>query len=105
MGVPLTVYLSVLLFDLFICNYTFWCMFLSVCVTTSSYIVYVFVRPSVCLSIRLYAYFCDFVCYSVGLYVFFPSVRPSVCLVVCQSVRTHVCRFDVCMHVRGSPYF
>ena len=50
---------TVFLFDglSFVCIYTVLCMFLSVCLSTSSSIICLCVRPSVCPSIRLYAYF------------------------------------------------
>ena len=69
-GVGKNVCQTVLLFaDLsvhpFVCNYIVLCMFLSVCLSTSSSIVCVCVRSSMCPSVRLYAYFCDIVCYSI----------------------------------------
>ena len=80
-GVDKNVSQTVLLFEglfvhLFVCNYTVLCMFLSVCLSTSSSIVCLCDRPSVCPSVRLYAYICDIVCYSIGFNVF-PFVRPS----------------------------
>ena len=55
------------------CNGTVLCMFLSICLITSSSIVCLYICPSV----RLYAYFCDFVYNSIGLNVFLLFVRPS----------------------------
>ena len=74
------VILTVLLFDglsvhPFVCSYTVLCIFLSVCLSTSSNIVCICIRMSVrhpaCI------FLCDTVCYSISLYVFFPFVRPS----------------------------
>ena len=76
--------LTVLLFDglsvyPFVCSYKVLCMFLSVCLSTSSNIICICVRPSVRVSVRppVCIFLCDTVCYSISLYVFFPFVRPS----------------------------
>ena len=61
----------------FVCSYTVLCMFLSVCLSTSSNIICIGVRPSVCPSVGLYAYFCVILFVTISLYVFFPFVRPS----------------------------
>ena len=85
--------LTVLLFEglsvhPFVCSYTVSCMCLSVCLSTSSNIICICVRPSVCPSVRLYAYFCVilFVTLLVCMFSFSsfarPSVRSSVRLVV-----------------------
>ena len=112
-GVGKIVCQTVLLFDglpfhPFVCYYTVLCMFLSVCLSTSSSIVCLCVRPSVhvrpCPSVRLYAYFYDIVCYFIGLYVFFRSVRPSyrpsaLSSSVCMNACLYVCLFSVYMSV------
>ena len=74
--------LTVLLFDglsvhPFVCSYTVLCMFLSVCLSTSSNIICM--CPSVRVSVRppVFIFLCDIVCYYISLYVFFPFVRPS----------------------------
>ena len=80
-GVSKNVCQTVLLFDglsvlPFVCNDTAFCMFLSVCLSISSSIVYVSIRPCVRPSACMHI-FCDFVYYSIGLYVFLPFVRPA----------------------------
>ena len=84
-GVVTNVCLAVLLFDglfvhPFVCNYTVLWMFLSFCLSTSSNIVCLCVRPSMCQSVRLYAYFCVilFVILSVCMFSFRSFVRPIV---------------------------
>ena len=76
--------LTVLLFDglsvhPFVCSYTVLCMVLSVCLPTSSNIICICVRPSVCPSVHLYAYFCVilFVTLLVYMFSFRSNVRPS----------------------------
>ena len=103
--------LTVLLFDdlsvhPFVCSYTVLCMFLYVCLSTSSNIicicVRVSVRPPVCI------FLCDIVFDSISLNVFFafvcPSERPSV---LSSSIRMimHACKSVVYKHVRDIPYF
>ena len=54
-------------------------VYVSVCLSTSSYIVYLCVRPSVrLLSVRppVWVYKKQIVCFSIGLYVFFSFVGP-----------------------------
>ena len=97
-GVDTNVCLTVLLLDglfvqPFVCNYKVLCMFLSVCLSTISNIVCV--RPSMCPSVRLYAYFCviflvtlsvcmcsfrSFVRSSDRLYVLSSSVSMNACM-------------------------
>ena len=62
------------------CSYTVLCMFLSVCLSTSSNIICICARPFVCSSVRLYAYFCVIVFVTLLVCMFsFPSfVRPNV---------------------------
>ena len=105
--------LSVLLFDglsvhPFICNYTVLCMFLSVCLSTSSNIICKCVRPSVSPSARLYAYFCVILFVTILVfYVFFPFVRPSERpSVLSSSVRMimQACKSVVYKHVRDIPF-
>ena len=98
--------LTILLFDglfvhPFVCSYTVLCMFLSVCLSTSSYIICICVRlsvcPSVCPSVRLYAtfYVILFVTLIVCMFsfrsLFRPSERPFV---LSSSVRMvmHACK-------------
>ena len=74
--------LTVLLFDglsvhPFVCSYTVLCMFLSVCLSTSSNIICICVHPSVSVRPHVCIFLCDIVCYSISLYVFFPFDRPS----------------------------
>ena len=105
--------LSILLFDglsvhPFVCSYTVLCMFLSVCLSTSSNIICICVRPSVCPSVRLYAYFCVILFVTISLNVFFPFVRPSERpSVLSSSVRMimHACKSVVYKHIRDIPYF
>ena len=103
--------LTVLLFDglsvyPFVCSYKVLCMFLSVCLSTSSNIICICVRPSVCPSVRLYAYFCVilFVTLLVCMFSFRSFVRPNVRP---SSVRMimHACKSVVYKHVRDIPYF
>ena len=77
--------LTVVLFDglsvhPFVCSYTVFCMFLSVCLFTSSNIICICVRPSVCQSVRLHAYFCVilFVTLLVCMFSFRSVVRSNV---------------------------
>ena len=107
--------LTVLLFDglsvhPFVCSYTVLYMFLSVCLSTSSNIICICVRPSVCPSVRLYVciFLCDIVCDSLSLNVFFPFVRPSERpSVLSSSVRMimHACKSVFYKHFRDIPYF
>ena len=106
--------LTVLLFDglsvhPFVCSYTVLCMFLSVPLSTRTNIICICVRPSVCPSARLYAYFCVilFVTLLVCMFSFRsfvrPSVRPSV---LSSSVKMimHACKSVVYKHVRDIPF-
>ena len=100
--------LTVLLFDglsvhPFVCSYTVlcMCMFLSVCLSTSSNIIYICVRPSVCPSVRLYAYFCVILFFTLLVSMFFPFVRPSER----PSVLSSSCKSVVYKHVRDIPDF
>ena len=78
LGMGKNVCQTVFLFDglSFVCIYTVLCMFLSVCLSTSSSIICLCVRPCVRPSACMHI-FCDIVCYSIGLYAFFPFVRQS----------------------------
>ena len=87
--------LIVLLFDglsdhPFVCSYTVLCMFLSVGVSTSSNIICIYVRSSVCPSVHVYAYFCVilFVTLLVCMFSFHSFVRPNVRL---SSVNDNAC--------------
>ena len=107
--------LTVFLFDglsvyPFVCSFTVLCMFLSVCLSTSSNIICICVRPSVRVSVRppVCIFLCDIVCDSISLNVFFPFVRPSERpFVLSSSVRMimHACKSVVYKHVRDIPYF
>ena len=70
--------LTVLLFDglsvdPFVCSYTVLCMFLSVCLSTSSNIICICVPPSACMHIFVIL----FVTLLVSMFSFRPFVRPS----------------------------
>ena len=102
--------LTVLLFDglsvhPFVCSYTVRCMFLSVCLSTSSNIICIYVRPCVRPSACMHI-LCDIVSYSICLFLSFvrPSERPSVLL---SSVRMGMqsCKSVVYKHVHDIPYF
>ena len=94
--------LNVLLFDglsvhPFVCSYTVLCMFLSICLSTSSNIICTCARPSVRVSVRPpeCIFLCDIVYDSISLNVFFPFVRPSErSSVLSYSVRMimHACK-------------
>ena len=62
----------------FVCSYTVLCMFLSVCLSVYQFEYYLYMCPSVRVSVRppVCIFLCDIVCYSIKLYVFFPFVRP-----------------------------
>ena len=97
-GAVINVCQTVLLFDdlsvhPFVCNYTALCMFLSVCLSTSSSIVCLYVRPCVRPSAYMHI-FSDIVCNSIGLDVFFPFIRPSV---LSSSIGMNACLFVCCL--------
>ena len=103
--------LTVLLFDglsvhSFVCSYTVLCMFLSVCLSTSSNIICICVRPSVCPLAGLYAYICVllFVTLLVCMFSFRSFVRMSVRLVVFRQ-NDKACKSVVYKHVRDIPFF
>ena len=77
-GMGKKVCLTVLLFDglfvhQFVCNNTVLCMFVSACLSTSSSIVCLCVRPSACMHIFVIL----FVTLSVCIFSFRTFVRPS----------------------------
>ena len=75
--------LTVLLFDglsvyPFVCSYTVLCMFLSFCLSTSSYIIYICVRPCVRPSACKHICVILFVTLLVCMFSFRSFVRPNV---------------------------
>ena len=103
--------LTVVLFDglsvqPFVCSYTVLCMFLSVCLSTSSNIICICVRPPVCPSVRLYAYFrvILFVTLLVCMFSFRLFVRPNVRRSSVRMIK-HACKSVVYKHARDIPYF
>ena len=89
---------------IFVCSYTVWCMFLSVCLSTSSNIICICVRPSVyrpsaCMHIFVILFLTLLVCkFSFRSFVR-PNVRPS-CRLPSEWECTHVSLLSINISVK-----